>query len=294
MVIKPNAACGAIITTLLIIATSPVGVGQPADFEGSARGFPALRDSAGKKLADSDFSQWLERDRLHVKIRHEFDGSHWIEERSVFDQRRGLVQEEWSWREHSRGRVLRDFRVDFRSAIATASKVEGTKRKEWSEKVEIDPGTTFAGFGFSLAIKRLRHRLLMGERVELRTIGFTPKPRAVSVEISHGGLDEMRMSGRTLRGDRFVIHPKIPWIADVFIDVPDILLWLTNPGPAGFLRMEGPLVEPSDPIVRIDLLPGGQSGPAIPSGSNGRHRGSEGKPTSRDKGRPTAEPAQRG
>ena len=102
----------------------------------------------------------------------------------------------------------------------------------------------------------------MGERIELGTIGFTPKPRRVSVEVFHGGLDEMRMAGRTLRGDRFVIHPKIPWIADFFIDVPDTNLWLTNPGPAGFLRMEGPLVEPDDPIVRIDLLPGGESGPA--------------------------------
>jgi hypothetical protein len=280
MVMKQKTACGALITSLFIVVTGPVAVGQPAGFEGSARGFPALRDSAGKKLADSDFSQWLERDRLHVKIRHVFGGSHWIEERSVFNQNRGLVQEEWSWREHSGGRVDRDFRVDFRSAIATASKVEGTERKQWSEKVEIHPGTTFAGFGFSLAIKRFRHRLLMGERVELRTIGFTPKPRAVSVEISHGGLDEMRMSGRTLRGDRFVIHPKLPWIADVFIDVPDTLLWLSNPGPAGFLRMEGPLVEPSDPIVRIDFLPGGQSGPATP--------------TSREKGQPAVKPAQRG
>ena len=202
---KQKTACGALITSLFIVVTGPVAVGQPAGFEGSARGFPALRDSAGKKLADSDFSQWLERDRLHVKIRHVFDGSHWIEERSVFNQNRGLVQEEWSWREHSGGRVDRDFRVDFRSAIATASKVEGTERKQWSEKVEI---------------------------------------------------------------------------ADVFIDVPDILLWLTNPGPAGFLRMEGPLVEPSDPILRIDVLPGGQSGPATP--------------TSREKGQPAVKPAQRG
>jgi hypothetical protein len=28
--------------------------------------------------------------------------------------------------------------------------------------------------------------------------------------------------------------------------------------------MEGPLVEPTDPIIRIDLLSGGESGPAKP------------------------------
>jgi len=33
--------------------------------------------------------------------------------------------------------------------------------------------------------------------------------------------------------------------------------------PAGFLRWEGPLALPDDPMVRVDLLPGGQSGPAV-------------------------------
>ena len=37
----------------------------------------------------------------------------------------------------------------------------------------------------------------------------------------------------------------------------DTQIWLASTMPAGFLRTEGPLVEPSDPIIRIDLLPGG-------------------------------------
>ena len=41
-------------------------------------------------------------------------------------------------------------------------------------------------------------------------------------------------------------------------------LWLTYPAPATFLRLEGPLAEPSDPIVRIDLLPGEPSLAAVP------------------------------
>jgi len=128
--------------------------------------------------------------------------------------------------------------------------------------VKVDPGRTFAGFGFMLAIKSLRDRLIKGERVELQAIGFTPRPRVVSVDVSHGGLDQMQMAGRVLRGDRFVIHPKIPWVAALFVDVPDMQIWLTNPTPAGFLRWEGPLAEPSDPVIRVDLLPGGESGPA--------------------------------
>ena len=85
--------------------------------------------------------------------------------------------------------------------------------------------------------------------------------------ISHGGVDRMKMSGRSLKGDRFTIHPEIPFIAKFFVNVPDTKVWLTNPAPAGFLRWEGPIVLPTDPMVRVDLLSGEKSGPAEPTGS---------------------------
>jgi hypothetical protein len=245
---------------------------QRLDFEGTLHGFPALRDSAGKKLADGDFSQWLESEQLHVRIRYDFGRGRQIEDKSVFRQRPRLIQDAWSFRELRNGKLFREFSVDFSSRTATAKKLEESGLKEWSDKVDVEPGLTFAGFGFTLAVKSFRERLIKGERIELRAIGFTPKPRVVSVEISHGGLDQMEMSSRVLRGDRFVIHPKIPWIAELFVDVPDTHIWLTNPTPASFLRWEGPIVEPKDPIIRVDLLPGGQSGPAKPVGTGRRRR----------------------
>lgn len=138
--------------------------------------------------------------------------------------------------------------------------------KDVSKKIEIERGRTFAGFGFSLALSNLRKRLLRGEQVQLKAVGFsefpTLGPQVVTVTISHGGVDRMRMSGRSLKGDRFIVHPEIPFIAKFFVKVPDTKIWLTNPAPAGFLRWEGPIVLPTDPIVRVDLLSGEKSGPA--------------------------------
>jgi len=88
----------------------------------------------------------------------------------------------------------------------------------------------------------------------------------VTVKVSHGGVERMRMAGRSLKGDRFVIHPEIPLIAKLFMNVPDTKVWLTNPAPAGFLRWEGPIVLPNDPLIRVDLLSGTKSGPAEPAG----------------------------
>ena len=78
------------------------------------------------------------------------------------------------------------------------------------------------------------------------------------------------MSGRFLKGDRFIIHPEVPAIAKLFINVPDTKIWLTNPAPAGFLRWEGPIALPNDPLIRVDLLSGAKSGPAEPVGSSKR------------------------
>jgi len=140
-----------------------------------------------------------------------------------------------------------------------------------SKRINIEPGRTFAGFGFSLAVSNLRKRLLSGEQVQLKAVGFSPfptlGPQVVTVTISHGGVQRMRMGSRSPKGDQFIIHPEIPFIAKFFVTVPDKKIWLTNPAPAGFLRWEGPIVLPTDPMIRVDLLSGEKSGPAESPGS---------------------------
>lgn len=236
----------------------------PTELEGTAHGFPALRDLDGKTLAAGDFTQWLEGDRLHIRIRYEFDSGRIIEERSVLRQE-PLVQEQWSWQETRDGRVKRRFAVDFVAGVATAEKLEDGELHQWSKQVELTPGRAFTGSAFTLAIKSLRQQLLGGEAIELQTVGFTPKPRAARVELTHAGVDRLTMSGRTILGDHFIVHPKIPWIARPFVEVPDTQLWLVHADPAAFLRWEGPLGEPDGPIVRVDLLPGEPSGAAVPT-----------------------------
>jgi hypothetical protein len=72
----------------------------------------------------------------------------------------------------------------------------------------------------------------------------------------------MKMAARFYRGDQFIVHPEIDPIAKVFVRVPDTKIWLTNPAPGGFLRWQGRIVLPTDPLVRMDLLSDNVSGPA--------------------------------
>lgn len=236
--------------------------------EGTERGFPVLRDLNGNKLADGDFSQWTDGGRLRIKVSYCYDPTHSIEENAAFLQVPTLVQEDWSWCEVQNGQVSRRFHLDLLTGKAEAEQASKNKVYNWSKQVRVQPGRTFAGTGFILAIRKNRERLLKGEQIRLNAVGFTPEPRVVSVRISHGSIDQMMMANRVLRGDRFVIHPEIPKIARLFIKVPDTYIWLVNPPPAGFLRWEGPQLEPTDPVMRIDLFPGGRSGPAEPLAQN--------------------------
>lgn len=249
---------------LLLLAPWPVAAIEVTQLEGSAHGFPSMLDANGKKLADGEFSQELEDGRLTITLKYRFKrGGLRTEEKTVFRQKSELVQEKWSWRQLKDGDVIREYAVDFETQTATAKKLEKGEMKNWSEKIEVKPGQTFVGYGFMLAVQNLRDRLVHGEAVELQAIGFTPQPKVVGVKITHGGVDQMEMADRELTGDRFVLHPEIPAIAKLFITAPDTTIWLTK-APAEFLRFEGPLMEPNDPIVRVDLLSGDESGPAKP------------------------------
>ena len=266
LVLLPCAAgCGATASDRPAVA--PVeddAAAAETAFEGAAHGFPALRDLEGKTLADGEFTQWLDGDRLHFRIRYDFGADHWIEERSVVRQEPTLVHERWSWTETRAGSLQRRFEADFLSGDATAQKREEDELRTWSAHVDVEPGRAFAGAAWALAIRSVRSRLVGGETIQFQTVGFTPKPRAATVEISWDGLENVPMSGRTLGGDRFRVHPRIPWYARPFVDVPDSVIWLASPPPAAFLRWEGPLAEPDDPLVRVDLLPGEPSLPSTP------------------------------
>jgi hypothetical protein len=260
------ALCSIFLTECVTLSVFAIEVTEPA---AASHGYPGLCDIKGKKLADGEFRQWVENDRLHVVITYKFSAGEVYEEHAQFRQEPELIQEKWSWKESKHGRSQREFAADFLAGIASAHIRQDNK--DVSKRINIEPGRTFAGFGFSLALSNLRKRLLSGEQVQLKAVGFSPfptlGPQVVTVTISHGGVDRMRMSGRSLKGDRFIIHSEIPFIAQFFVNVPDTKIWLTNPAPAGFLRWEGPIVLPTDPMIRVDLLSGEKSGPAESAGS---------------------------
>ncbi|HET9949649.1 MAG TPA: hypothetical protein VFQ22_12050 [Longimicrobiales bacterium] len=228
-----------------------------------ARAFPALWDTAGERIAGGSYTQWAERGRLHVRIRYDILDGRVFVENAAFVPGPPLAQTSWSWTE-SRGRdTLRHFEADLEGGVARSAERNDDGEVDRDEgEIDVRPGVTFAGFGFTLALQALRERLIGGEVVPLEAVAFASGPRVVDVEVAHRGQERMRMGGLALPGDRFDIVAQIPWYFDLFVDVPTTHIWLTRGSPSEFLRWEGPLVEPGDPVVRVDMLPGAESGPA--------------------------------
>src|SRR5215216_3234130 len=75
----------------------------------AAHGYPGLCDINGKKLANGEFRQWVENDRLHVVITYKFSAGEVYEEQAQFRQEPVLIQEKWSWKESKRGKSQREF-----------------------------------------------------------------------------------------------------------------------------------------------------------------------------------------
>ena len=271
----------ALAAALALAAVVPVRAIESKIFETAVRGYPVMRDSSGQRIADGTFVQWIEKDRLHVQITYSGSGRV-MEETIVMRQRPELVQDSWQWRELEGGKPVRTFEVNLQTGAANATKLEKGETKRWSDTLKVERGTTFAGFGFTMAAKALRERIVKGETVELKAVGFTPAPKVVTVAMSYGGRESVRMSGRAIAADHFVVHPKIPAVAKLFVKVPDAHIWLTTP-PAGFLRYEGALAEPSDATIRIDLLPGGPSEAATPVATSGKTPAANDKKATDDK-----------
>ena len=151
----------------------------------------------------------------------------------------------------SRGRR---YEVDFDAKRAVAHK----GNDHWDQSIGVEPGRTFAGIGFALAVSQLLPRLRAGEKIDLEAIALLPRPRTSGVEVSLRGETTLRRAGKSLAVVEVVIHPKVPWPVSMFIHPKDVHLFFYKDDPPQLLRAIQPLVEVGDPVVQIDVLPGGK------------------------------------
>ena len=87
---KLAALCSILVAECVTLSAFAVKVTEPT---AAAHAYPGLCDVNGKKLADGEFPQWLENNRLHVVITYKFSASEVYEEHAQFRQQGELIQE---------------------------------------------------------------------------------------------------------------------------------------------------------------------------------------------------------
>jgi hypothetical protein len=85
-----TALCSILVVHCVALSAFAIEVTEPA---AAAHGYPGVYDIKGKKLANSEFRQWVENNRLHVVITHKFSAGQVYEEQAQFRQQPELIQE---------------------------------------------------------------------------------------------------------------------------------------------------------------------------------------------------------
>jgi len=229
--------------------------------EGDLWGFPALSDLQGKLLGRGRFGQWVDGRGIHVKVNYDQLNGDRIEETALMSTARSqLAQREWTWQRASGGQVVERYAMSFDTGEARAVVLKNGRREEHRAKLRVVDGETFCGIGFVFAVRNLEDRLARGEKVELEGIAFLPRPRQAKVLVSAVGVEQLRSGGRSMRADHIVVHPQVPRVARLFVNVPDSHLWFYRANPPAFLRAQMQVL--SLGMVRIDAVSGVSAPPA--------------------------------
>src|SRR5262249_30078262 len=93
--------CSILLVECVTLSAFAIKVTEPT---AASHGYPGLCDMNGNKLADGEFRQWMEDNRLHVVITYQFSAGEVYEEHSQFRQGPELIQEKWSWKESKHGK----------------------------------------------------------------------------------------------------------------------------------------------------------------------------------------------
>lgn len=241
---------------LLGVALTLAGVGpalaEPVAVryqEGVSRAFPRLKSVQNETLADGEFIQVARGDRVVNRLVFHFKDGSLHDETVVFSQRGvftllsyRLVQRGRSFPETLEAFVDRDterYEVRYRA--------DDDSPEEHLTGKFTPPDDAYNGM-LSLIVKNLPP----GTTETVSVVAFTPKPRAVQLQLQPVAEERTRVGGMMLPTIRYHLRPQLGLFASLLVtDIPDIRVWVLPGEAPAFLRGEGPLYF-MGPIWRIE------------------------------------------
>jgi hypothetical protein len=221
--------------------------------EGLVHGFLALRTLDGKSIADGDLYQTTRGDTVTSRLAFRFRDGSYQEETVVFTQGREfrLVSDHLVQKGPSFPRAL-DMTIEAGGHVVVRYTEDGQEKVE-DEQMELPPDVANG-----LVLTLLKNLAADGPPIEVGMVAPTPKLRLVTLQISRGGTDGIRIGGTRRRAIRYVVDVQIGGVTGALAhvmgkDPPDTHVWVLGGEAPAFIRSEGPMF-PDGPIWRIDLV----------------------------------------
>jgi len=240
------------VLTVGSAGAAPVRVRAP---EGSAHGFLVLRGTKAEVLAEGDWWQIPNGERLEVHLRFRFTDGSVSHETFALAQRH--VWALLSYRSEQRGPSFpRDIEghIDRESGRYTVRTRDRGKNETKVDEGRIDVPEDAYGFGM-LAV--LLKNLEPGETMTAHVLAFTPKPRVLKLSIEPDGEDSVAIEGLPRKTRRYVAKAELGGVLGAAASVagkqpPALHYWMAGEPTPTFLRFDGPLY-PDGPIWRVEL-----------------------------------------
>jgi hypothetical protein len=235
--------------TLLITATAHAGPVAVRYQEGVTRGFPVLRSLEDEKLAHGDLVQVAEGDRVVSRLVFRFkDGS--IHDETVVFSQRGVFRL-LTYRLVQRGPSFPETLEAFIDRETGRYEVR-YRADDDSPEEQVAGKFTMPDDAYNGMISMIVKNLPPGGTEMVSVVAFTPKPRAVKLQLMPVAEERAAVAGVHLPATRYHVRPQLGLFASLLVmDIPDIRVWVVSGEAPAFLRAEGPLYF-MGPIWRVE------------------------------------------
>ncbi len=210
--------------------------------EGDYAGATTIWTEDGKHIIGFiSYSQHRQGDHLKIeRTAHFRDGSSDEDtaEVQVGDQLRAIGGH--SIIRDTKGKPTMDLHIDVAARHLSGFYIDGGKREEVNEDVDIGPAT-YWGPLYMLVVKNFAANAADG-KVVVQSVVSTPKPRIIDMEFQRDGNATVVRTGGSIKADRITLLPTVNFLVDPILQrlVPKTEFLVAPGEPPSLARFDGP------------------------------------------------------
>jgi hypothetical protein len=232
------------------VEAAPIKVRLP---EGNLRGFLVLRTMDGQAIAHGEMVQHPAGGLIESRLALNFPDGSLRDEHATYSQKDVFRLKAYRLVQRGPSFPTSEISFDRRSGRYQAQTQEkkGDEPKEASGALDM-PDDLYNGMALVL-LKNL------SAGASTRIAVFTPKPRIITMKLTHEGDDMVRVGPTTKTARRYLVKLEIGGLTGVMAAVigkkpPDLRYWLVSGDVPAFARFQGAMYL-NGPVWRLELIP---------------------------------------